>query len=207
MEKHLDILSFYTCVPLIKIIWCMVPEIWSLTTDGIFWSSSAIFCPFTPLTPWKMKISKMKKKTPGDIIILHKCTKNHDNLLYCSRDMAHDRCNSYFHFGLSGIFPSTFVQPVNSRKNSILNWVIKLNLIKLPMKFYSSQKNCCRCRQTMCRLCLCNQRVIVGTPLSTEGRLSLQPNFQKGGAWQACHEKLIYRGDRLKREGLDSLLI
>ena len=143
------------------------------------------FLPFySPNTLKNENIRNEKKKTPGDIIILHKCTKNHDNLLYCSRDMAHDRCNSYFHFGLSGIFPSTFVQPVNSRKNSILNWVIKLNLIKLPMKFYSSQKNCCRCRQTMCRLCLCNQRVIVGTPLSTEGRLSLQPNFQKGGAWQ-----------------------
>ena len=58
---------------------CVVPEIWS-STDRIFWSSGAIFCPFTPLTPWKMKISKMKKN-PGDIIILHKCTKNHDHLL------------------------------------------------------------------------------------------------------------------------------
>ena len=60
IKKHLDILSFYTCVPLIKIIWCMVPEIWS-STDAIFLPSWAIFCPFTPLTPWKMKLSKMKK--------------------------------------------------------------------------------------------------------------------------------------------------
>ena len=45
-----------------------------------------------------MKISKMKK-TPGDIIILHKCTKNHDHPLCCSRDMARDGCNCYFHFG------------------------------------------------------------------------------------------------------------
>ena len=28
----------------------------------------------------------------------------------------------------AGIFPSTFLQPVNSSKNSILNWIIKLNL-------------------------------------------------------------------------------
>ena len=47
LKKHLDILPFYTCVPLIKIIRCMVPEIWS-STDKIFWSSWAIFCPFTP---------------------------------------------------------------------------------------------------------------------------------------------------------------
>ena len=37
------------------------------------------------------------KKTPGDII-LHTCTKNHDHMLYCSWDMAHDRCNCYFSF-------------------------------------------------------------------------------------------------------------
>ena len=29
---------------------------------------------------------------------------------------------------LTGIFPSTFLQPVNCSKNSILNWVLKLNL-------------------------------------------------------------------------------
>ena len=46
-----------------------------------FW---AIFCPFTPLTAQKSKLKKNeKKKTPGDIIILHKCTKNHDHMLYC----------------------------------------------------------------------------------------------------------------------------
>ena len=38
------------------------------------------------------------KKTPGDITILHNCTKNHDHMLYCSWDMARDRCNSYFSF-------------------------------------------------------------------------------------------------------------
>ena len=54
------------------------------------------FCPLTKA--WKMKISKQMKKTPGDIIILHKCTKNHDHMLYCSWDMAHDRCNCYFSF-------------------------------------------------------------------------------------------------------------
>ena len=33
-----------------------------------------------------------------------------------------------------GIFPSNFLQPVNSSKNSILNCVIKLSLIELHMK-------------------------------------------------------------------------
>ena len=42
----------------------------------------------------------MKKKL-GDII-LYKCTKNHDHMLYCSWDMAHDECN--FHFSFWAVF-------------------------------------------------------------------------------------------------------
>ena len=38
------------------------------------------------------------KKTPGHII-LHKCTKNHDYMLYCFWDAAHDTCNCYCPFG------------------------------------------------------------------------------------------------------------
>ena len=36
-------------------------------------------------------------RPPGDIIILQKCTKNHDHMLHCSWDMVRDRCN-YFSF-------------------------------------------------------------------------------------------------------------
>ena len=110
-----------TWVPKMKIIWCMISEIWSTTdrifiildyllpiikymareiwsaTDRIFLSSWAIFCPFTPLTAQKMKILK-NDKTPGDIIIKHKWNKNHDHMLYCSWYMARDRCNCYFSF-------------------------------------------------------------------------------------------------------------
>ena len=34
-------------------------------------------------TAQKIKIQK-HEKTPGDIIILHNCTKNHDHMLQCS---------------------------------------------------------------------------------------------------------------------------
>ena len=34
---------------------------------------------------------KMKKK-PGDIIILHKCAQNYDQMMYGSWDMVHDEC-------------------------------------------------------------------------------------------------------------------
>ena len=64
-----------------------------------FW---AIFCTFSPIAAQKMIISKKKiKKMPGDII-LQKCTKNHDQMVYCSWDMARDTCNCYFSF--SAIF-------------------------------------------------------------------------------------------------------
>ena len=54
------------------------------------------FLPF--YLPNTLKNKNMKnKKNPGNIIILHKCTKNHDHMLYRSWDMAHDRCN-YFSF-------------------------------------------------------------------------------------------------------------
>ena len=55
-KKHLKILSFYTCVPWMKIIWCMVPEIWCVT--GRIFSFWTIFCPLTLLTTQKMKILK-----------------------------------------------------------------------------------------------------------------------------------------------------
>ena len=134
--------------------------------------------------PNNLKNENIKnEKNPGDIIILHKCAKKHDHLLYCSRDMAHDRCNGYFHFGLSGIFPITFLQLVNGRKNSILNRVIKLNLIKLHMKLYISKKNCCRCRQTISRLCLWSYWA---PPTLSAGALEPPIKFSKRevGAWQ-----------------------
>ena len=34
-NRCLEILSFYTCIPKMTIVWCMVPEIWSMT-DRIF---------------------------------------------------------------------------------------------------------------------------------------------------------------------------
>ena len=53
------------------------------------------------------------KTATGDIIILHKCTKNQDHMLYCSWDMACDVCNCYFSFW-TAFCPFT---PPNSPKN------------------------------------------------------------------------------------------
>ena len=73
----------------------MVPEI--STATNIFFVILGHFWPFIPLTAQKMKIWK-NEKNPADIIILHKCTKNHDYMPYCSWDMACDRCNCCFSF-------------------------------------------------------------------------------------------------------------
>ena len=58
----LEISSFYTCVPKLTIIWCMVPEMWSVI-DRIF----CHYGPFFPLLPTygrrKSKSWKKEKST------------------------------------------------------------------------------------------------------------------------------------------------
>ena len=56
---QLEILSFYTCVPKMTIIWCMIPEMSS--ARGSFFCH---FGPFFALLPEKSKFSKKMKKTP-----------------------------------------------------------------------------------------------------------------------------------------------
>ena len=97
----------FTRVPKIRIIWCMVSEMWS-ETDRIFCHSGLLIALLPPpMVPENQNFENMKK-TPGDIIILHKCTKNHDHMLYCSLDMAHNGCNCYFSFW-ANFCPFTFL--------------------------------------------------------------------------------------------------
>ena len=71
---------------------------WSMECDRQnFLSFWTIFCTFTPRKTWKIKILKKWKKLLEIFIILHKYTKNHYHVLYCSWDMARGRCN-YFSF-------------------------------------------------------------------------------------------------------------
>ena len=79
------------------------------------------FLPFYhPNSPKNQNLEKMKK-TPRDIIILHKCTKNHDHMLYCSWDIACDIFNCYFSFWATFC---PFTQPKNSKflKNEKNTW-------------------------------------------------------------------------------------
>ena len=55
------------------------------------------FVPFYPPNKPENQNFEKREKTPGDII-LHKCTKNHDDILYLSLDMVLDKCKFYFSF-------------------------------------------------------------------------------------------------------------
>ena len=97
----------------------MMYSFWDMKRDRhIFLPFWAIFCSFTPLTIQKMKILK-NGKTPGDIIILHKCTKNHDYMLYCSWDMVCNGCNCCFSLWSIFFFFLPFY-PLPARKIKIL---------------------------------------------------------------------------------------
>ena len=91
-KKHLEISSFYICVPKIMIRWCTVPEMWCMT-DVITLHFGPFFALLFPWQPEKSKLKKTWKKTPGDFIILHMYTKNYDQMMYDSWDMVHDKCN------------------------------------------------------------------------------------------------------------------
>ena len=76
-------------------------DVWSLRY-WVRWTEFFVilncFLPFYHLNNPKNQNLEKLKKASGDIIILHKCTKNHDHMLYCSLDMVRDRFNCYFSF-------------------------------------------------------------------------------------------------------------
>ena len=78
------------------IIGYTVPEIRCVTDVIIF--HFGLFFALIPSNSLKNEnINNNKKKKTGNIIILHKCTINHDHMQYCYWDMVHDGCN-YFSF-------------------------------------------------------------------------------------------------------------
>ena len=90
-----DIIILYRCT--INDKWCKVPEIWRVS-DRSFCHFGLFYALLPPPNNLKYKSFEKLKKNPGDIIILHWCTKNHDHMLYCYWYMAHNRCNWYFSF-------------------------------------------------------------------------------------------------------------
>ena len=77
----------------------MLYRSWEMERDECTCSCSFWTLLFYPLNHPKNENFKKKKTTtkePGDVIILHKCTKKYGLMVYCSWDMARDRCNCYF---------------------------------------------------------------------------------------------------------------
>ena len=61
IKKHLETLSFYTCLPQMLIIWCTVPETWSTTNYFVI---LGYFLPFQPTNnPKNQNFEKMTKST------------------------------------------------------------------------------------------------------------------------------------------------
>ena len=106
----------------------MVYVSWDIEHNGQnFWSLWTVFYPFTPLTTRKINILKKwkKKKMPGDIIIIHKCTKNHDHMLHrvpeiqCMMDVI-----LIFYFGLLlPFYPPNDPKNQNFFKNEKNTWI------------------------------------------------------------------------------------
>ena len=89
------------------------------------------FFPFYFARSSKSKNLKTTKKTPRDIIILHKCTKNHDHMLCYPWGMAHDTCNCCFSFWaiVFAFYPPNSPQKQNFKK---MNLVILLLYTRVP---------------------------------------------------------------------------
>ena len=123
-----------------KIIWCMIPEIWS-APNRFFLSSWAIFCPLTPVTVQKMKIEKNWKKNTWKY---HHFTQVYEKswsyAILFLRYKVRDGCNCYFSFWT--IFCS--FTHLTAQKNKISNKQTKKHL---EISFYT------RVPKTMVRWC------------------------------------------------------
>ena len=106
-KNHLDRLPFYTCVLYMKIIRCMVPEIWS-AIDIIF----CHFRPFFALYPnnntkncfW---INEKKCLDICHVTQLYQKPRSNDHILNCSWDTRHESVIFRFLFGtFSALLPS-----------------------------------------------------------------------------------------------------
>ena len=97
------------------------------------------FLPFYPLTCPKNQNFKKMKKTPGDIIISHKCKKNHDHMLYFSWDMAHDNA-IIFHFELFLPFYALTAQKIKISENekNTCTIILQMYSINYDYMMYSS---------------------------------------------------------------------
>ena len=86
-----DNIILHMCTKM-TIIWCMV---WFLRYGAWrtwFFVTLDHFLPFYPSNTKNQNFEKMEKE-PGDIIILHMCSKNDNHMIYGSWDIEHNEQN------------------------------------------------------------------------------------------------------------------
>ena len=135
-KKHLEILSFYTCVPQMKILmygsWCIkckktktfvlkiltfyncVPQT-TIRCSNCYFSFCTIYSPFTHRQSKKSKFWKNEEKKYLEISSFYTSIPKTMIICYTIPDMAHNGCNCYFSFW--AIF---VLLPPNSPKNENL---------------------------------------------------------------------------------------
>ena len=92
-------------------------RMWDRQNFLSFW---AIFCPFSPLTTWKIKILKLKK-TNRDIVTLHICNVNDNHMVYGSWDMECNRQNFLLFWTLFCPFTPLWTQKIKILEKWTLN--------------------------------------------------------------------------------------
>ena len=109
------------------IIWCMVPEIWSMA-DRIFCHLDCFF-PFYPPKNSKNQHFEKIKRTSGDTIMLHICTINGIHMMYGCWDIKCDKQNFLSFWTIFCPF------------NTLTTWKIKISKKwkkHLEISFYTS---------------------------------------------------------------------
>ena len=118
---------------------------WDIVHDvsNCYFSFWAIFCPFTPPPPnsprnENSKKKKRKRKKPTcRYFHLHKHTKNHDHILYCSWDMAHDGCNYFSYWAIFCPFSPLTAQEIKIKKNNEKKHLEILSFYTEILPFYT----------------------------------------------------------------------
>ena len=98
------------------------------------------FLPFYSPNSLKNQNFEKMKKTPWDIIILHMCTKNYDQMMHCSWYMVRDGYNYFLFWAI--FCPFT---PLTARK---------INILKKWKKYLEISSFCICVPKSMIRWCM-----------------------------------------------------
>ena len=90
----------------------MVPEIW-IATDRVFVILDCFLAFYPPKDPENQNFEKIKKITPEDVIILHRCTINDNHMMYGSWDIERDGQNFLSFWTIFALLP--LEQPEKSK--------------------------------------------------------------------------------------------